>query len=68
MDAKTLQAAAVAALTGAIFQGTKTGVTGAAVVELGKVALEIGKKAVQIKRLREGHDLAYLIDLKHQFS
>lgn len=68
MDAKTLQAAALAALTGALFQDVKTGLTGAAIVELGKVAIEVGKKTVQIKRMREGHDLAYLIDLKHRLA
>lgn len=61
LDANTLQAAAVAGLTSALFGGMAIGATTGAAVELGKVLIELGKKQADIRNLAEGHELGYVI-------
>lgn len=61
LDANTLQAAAVAGLTSALFGGVAIGVTTGAAIELGKVLIELGKKQANIRNLAEGHELGHVI-------
>lgn len=62
LDAKSIQSAFVAGMAAAFFGGPVAGLASGAVVELGRVAIEAGKKVAQIRRLHDGHELAYLID------
>jgi len=68
LDAKTLQATAVASLAAAMFGGPIAGLSAGAIVELGKVALEATTKHVQFRNLASGHDLAYLIEVQKRFG
>lgn len=64
LDAKTLQAAAVASLTAALFGGPIASVSAGATVELGKLLLEVSTRRAEIKNLSASHDLAYLIEAR----
>lgn len=66
LDAKNLQAAVVAGLTAALFGGPSAGFTVGATVEVGKVAIAACQRIAQIRRLRDGHELAYLIDARQR--
>jgi hypothetical protein len=66
LDAKSVQAAAVAGLTATFLGGPLVGLGVGAAVEIGKVILEAGKKIAHIRSLADGHELAYLIDARRR--
>jgi hypothetical protein len=61
LDARTLQAAAVAGVSTALFGGPISGISVGAAVELGKVVLEVTKQRAAIKDLADGHELGYVL-------
>jgi hypothetical protein len=61
LDARTLQAAAVAGITTALFGGPFAGISAGAVVEFGKVMIEVTKKRAAIRDLANGHELGYIL-------
>ncbi len=61
LDAKNLQSSIAAGIAGALWGGTAGAITSAAVIELGKIAIEIAKKRQDVHELQQGHDLAFII-------
>jgi len=68
LDAKALQASAGAGLVGGLFGSPLLGLTAAAAVEIGKVAINIAEKHHDLKDWQAGHDLAFIFDAKKALS
>lgn len=52
----------------ALFGGPVVGLTAAAAIEIGKVAINIAEKHHDLKDWQSGHDLAYIFDAKKALS
>ena len=68
LDCQNLQASLVAGLAAALFGGPSAAISAGAVVELGKFSLVMGEKRAQIRRLSDGHELAYIIAAKRHLN
>jgi len=64
LDAKTLQSAVCAGVAAALFGGATVGVGTGAVVEVGKVALELKTRRREMLDWKSSHELAYIIDVQ----
>lgn len=64
LDSKSIHAAVSAGIAAALFGGSFAGIGTAAVVELGKVALEVSNRRREFRDWRASHELAYLINLR----
>lgn len=68
LDAKVLQTSAGAGLVAALFGGPVVGLTAAAAIEIGKVAISIAEKHYDLKDWQSGNDLAYIFDAMKALS
>ncbi len=68
LDSKALQASAGAGLVAGLFGGPVVGLTAAAAIEIGKVAINIAEKHHEFKDWQAGHDLAYIFETKTKLS
>lgn len=64
LDAKALQASAGAGLIAGLFGGPIVGLSTAAAVEIGKIAINIAEKHHALKDWQSGHELAFIFDTK----
>ncbi|NRF68994.1 hypothetical protein HLB44_18530 [Aquincola sp. S2] len=64
VDAQSLQAAASAGIATALLGGPWVGASSAAIVELGKVAIEFAKRKRAMVDWQASHPLAYLVELQ----
>lgn len=68
IDSKNLQAALGGGLAAALLGGPISGITTAALIELGSISIEIAKKRSDFKDLTEGHDLAFIIQAREKIK
>lgn len=68
LDAKALQASAGAGLVAGLFGGPLVGLSAAAAIEIGKVAVNIAEKRHDLKDWQSGHELAFIFDTKKALS
>lgn len=68
LDAKALQASAGAGLVAGLFGGPLVGLSAAAAIEIGKVAVNIAEKHHDLKAWQSGHELAFIFDTKKTLS
>lgn len=68
LEASTLQAAAVAGVTTALFGGPLAGISAGAVVEFGKVIIEVTKQRAAIRDLADGHELGYVLRARKELA
>jgi hypothetical protein len=65
---KYVLAASAGAVSGAFLGSPLSGITTAAIIELGGVVIEISKAYASFRRLKRDHPLAYIIDLQGRFK
>lgn len=68
LDAKALQTSAGAGLVAALFGGPIVGLSAAAAIEIGKVAVNIAEKHHDLKDWQSGHELAFIFDARKALS
>ena len=68
LDAKSLQASAGAGLVAGLFGGPLVGLSAAAAIEIGKVAVNIAEKHHDLKDWQSGHELAFIFNTKKVLS
>jgi len=68
LDAKALQTSAGAGLIAGLFGGPIVGLSAAAAVEVGKIAVNIAEKHHDLKDWQSGHELAFIFDTKKALS
>lgn len=68
LDAKSLQASAGTGLVAGLFGGLLAGLSAAAAVEIGKIAVNIAEKHHDLKDWQSGHELAFIFDTKKALS
>ncbi len=68
LDAKALQASAGAGLIAGLFGGPLVGLSAAAAIEIGKIAVNIAEKHHDFKDWQSGHELAFIFDTKKALS
>lgn len=68
LDAKALQASAGAGLVAGLFGGPLVGLSAAAAIEIGKIAVNIAEKHHDLKDWQSGHELAFIFDTKKVLS
>lgn len=68
LDAKALQASAGAGLVAGLFGGPLVGLSAAAAIEIGKIAVNIAEKHHDFKEWQSGHELAFIFDTKKVLS
>lgn len=68
LDAKAIQTSAGAGLVAGLFGGPLIGITAAAAVEIGKIAINIAEKHHDMKDWQAGHDLAFIFDANKALS
>jgi hypothetical protein len=64
LDARNIQTAAGLCLSVGYLAGIESGVAAAALLEVSKVTLEIGRRMHALKDWKDGHELAYLLEVK----
>lgn len=64
LDAKALQASVGAGLVAGLFGGPLAGLSTAAAIEIGKIAVNITEKYHDLKDWQSGHELAFIFDTK----
>lgn len=64
LDAKALQTSAGAGLLAGLLGGPFVGLTAAAAIEIGKIAINIAEKHHELKDWQSGHELAFIFDAK----
>lgn len=62
LDAKALQTSLGAGLIAGLFGGPVIGLSAAAAIEIGKVAINVAEKHHDLRSWQEGHDLAYIFE------
>ena len=68
LDAKALQASAGAGLVAGLFGGPLIGLSAAAAIEIGKIAVNIAEKHHDLKDWQSGHELAFIFDTQKALS
>ncbi|MEY4294505.1 MAG: hypothetical protein RLY82_193 [Pseudomonadota bacterium] len=68
LDAKALQASAGAGLLAGLFGGPIVGLSAAAAIEVGKIAINVAEKHHELKDWQSGHDLAYIFETREKVS
>lgn len=68
LDIKALQASAGAGLVAGLFGGPLVGLSAAAAIEIGKIAVNIAEKHHDLKDWQSGHELAFIFDTKKILS
>jgi hypothetical protein len=68
LDAQSIQAAAAAGIASAFLGGPLVAVSSAALVEIGKFAIEFANRRQTIVDWQSSHELAYLIETKRAFA
>jgi hypothetical protein len=68
LDARNLQAALSSGLFATLLGGPITGLSTAALIEVGKIALKISKTRKGLKDLEQGHELAFIINAKKRID
>lgn len=68
LDAKALQTSAGAGLVAGLFGGPLVGLTTAAAIEIGKIAVNVAEKHHELKDWQSGHELAFIFDAKKALS
>lgn len=68
LDAKDLQTSAGAGLVAGLFGGPLIGLSAAAAIEVGKIAVNIAEKHHDLKDWQSGHELAFIFDTKKALS
>lgn len=68
LDARALQASAGAGLIAGLFGGPLVGLSAAAAIEIGKIAVNIAEKYHDLKDWQSGHELAFIFDTKKVLS
>ncbi|HIC46591.1 hypothetical protein [Methylophaga sp.] len=68
LDAKAIQASAGAGLVAGLFGGPLIGLSAAAAIEVGKIAVNIAEKRHDLKDWQSGHELAFIFDTKKALS
>lgn len=68
LDAKALQASAGAGLVAGLFGGPLVGLSAAAAIEIGKIAVNLAEKHHDFKDWQSGHELAFIFDTKKVLS
>lgn len=68
LDAKALQASAGAGLIAGLFGGPLVGLSAAAAIEIGKIAVNIAEKHHDLKDWQSGHELAFIFDTNKALS
>lgn len=68
LDAKALQTSAGAGLIAGLFGGPIAGLSAAAAIEVGKIAVHIAEKRHELKDWKAGHELAYIFETQRRFT
>ena len=68
LDSNNIHSAVAVGVIAALLGGPITGVAAGTLVEIGKVSLEIAKRIYSLRNLRDGHELAYIINLQSKIG
>lgn len=68
LDAKALQTSAGAGLIAGLFGGPLAGLSAAAAIEIGKIAINVAEKHHELKDWKAGHYLAYVFETQERFT
>jgi hypothetical protein len=68
LDAKALQSSAGAGFVAGLLGGPVIGISAAAAIEIGKIAINIAEKQHEFKNWQLGHELAFIFDAKKALS
>ena len=67
-DAKTVTAAGITAVTSAFLGEPLIGLTGAAVIEIGKFGVQVAKDLYALREMKRDHPLAYIVKANRELS
>ena len=67
-DAKTVTAAGVTAITSAFLGEPIIGLTGAAVIEIGKFGVQVAKDLYALREMKHDHPLAYIVRANRELA
>jgi hypothetical protein len=68
LDSKALQTSVGAGLIAGLFGGSLAGLSAAATVEIGRIAINVAERRHEMKDWQAGHDLAYIFETQQRFS
>ena len=68
LDSKALQTSVGAGLIAGLFGGSLAGLSAAAAVEIGKIAINVAERRHEMKDWQAGHDLAYIFETQQRLS
>lgn len=68
LDAKALQTSAGAGLIAGLFGGPVIGLSTAAAIEIGKIAVNVAERRHELKDWQAGHELAYIFETQRRLT